>query len=399
MSELKRKAPKQGKRDAKKTNPGGGTRKKRMLNLDDHELPDSFFDTPEESYVQSPGTDRKHRKRQGGARRDERQKRSQVDGDDAPAGALTSAQDHVSDPIWVAASPDAHGPSGIDSDVDGPHHGEDDGSSDSDSSDEYDLELETYAEAVNTNVALFESVHGRLFVVQGWDSSRNETTNSWFHLKFEILGTGDLSIACTCPRGTYGNCIHIRYFDSYRVEDKAGGVEDGECPIATLFSQRIVPGIGLHSLFSVQSTSVVELRGRAIVSHQGVARDQGVWKCSKDTSTSSCYHIKQSKMLLPVDFPNEIVAAANELGGEATVIKGAGVATEPRGPGTTVSYLPIHPPHWATLDTDPVLYLPLPEFRAPLMRHAAVYPQKFANIMHFTCLREPNYFEKGNREL
>lgn len=38
---------------------------------------------------------------------------------------------------------------------------------------------------------------------------------------------------------------------------------------------------------------------------------------------------------------------------------------EARGPGRTVSYLPIHPPHWARLPTEPDLYTPLPELRIP----------------------------------
>ena len=47
--------------------------------------------------------------------------------------------------------------------------------------------------------------------------------------------------------------------------------------------------------------SVVALRGRAIVSHKGIGRTTGEWKCTKD-SGSSCFHINKAKALLPEDF-------------------------------------------------------------------------------------------------
>lgn len=143
----------------------------------------------------------------------------------------------------------------------------------------------------------------------------------------------------------YNDCIHIRYFDQYRVEDKAVDqkgtplievwrrfaelirVADVAWPTAVIFSQRITPGVGLHTLFSVQSNSVVELRGRAIVSHEGIGRDQGRWKCSKDSSASSCYHIHQAKALLPEDFGQKI-AAAKGMGGDDGLVQGKSVGTE-----------------------------------------------------------------------
>lgn len=96
---------------------------------------------------------------------------------------------------------------------------------------------------------------------------------------------------------------------------------------AVIFSQRIVPGLGLRSLFSVQSNSVVELRGRAIVTQEGSDLNSSLWKCSKDTGTDSCYHIKQAKALLPEDF-GTAVADATALGGGIALIKGTNVGTE-----------------------------------------------------------------------
>ena len=52
----------------------------------------------------------------------------------------------------------------------------------------------------------------------------------------------------------------------------------------------------------MESESQVELRGRAIVTHNGIKRENGEWKCTKDSGTTSCVHIKKAMELLPKDF-------------------------------------------------------------------------------------------------
>lgn len=52
----------------------------------------------------------------------------------------------------------------------------------------------------------------------------------------------------------------------------------------------------------MDSTSSAQLKGRAIVSHVGVSRDGGTWKCSKDKNLNTCYHIKEASKLLPEEF-------------------------------------------------------------------------------------------------
>lgn len=74
---------------------------------------------------------------------------------------------------------------------------------------------------------------------------------------------------------------------------------------AKLFSQRALPA-SLMSYFSVDSISSAALKGRAIVTHNGVRRDGGVWKCSKDRNSSSCFHINESRKLLPEEFDDYI---------------------------------------------------------------------------------------------
>ena len=123
-------------------------------------------------------------------------------------------------------------------------------------------------------------------------------------------------MACTCRQAAYGNCIHLRYFDETRVGDldeidgeysRTSVVPQAESrivdepPAAICFLQRILLCGSLYSVFSVQSMSVVELRGRAIVTHTGLGRDLGHWKCNKD-SGDSCFHIRKAKELLEEDF-------------------------------------------------------------------------------------------------
>lgn len=134
-----------------------------------------------------------------------------------------------------------------------------------------------------------------------------------------------------------------------------------------LFSQRIVSAVAFESLFSVDSTSAAHLKGRAIVSHFGSTRSGGKWTCSKDRNSTTCYHIREAAKLLPEDFGDLLDTVEVP---EALVTKDicSLCAFSPhlsvnraheltaRGPGTTVSYLPVLPPKWALLPSDEKLY-------------------------------------------
>lgn len=139
---------------------------------------------------------------------------------------------------------------------------------------------------------------------------------AWYHLTYEVVGSNELSIACTCRQAAYGNCIHIRYFNEQRVGDlddidgtfhvfrkdpRAEFCLTEEPPSTICFLQRVLICGSLYSVFSVQSMSAVELRGRAIVTHTGLGRDQGIWKCNKD-SGDKCFHIGKAKQQLQEDF-------------------------------------------------------------------------------------------------
>jgi hypothetical protein len=132
----------------------------------------------------------------------------------------------------------------------------------------------------------------------------------WYHLQYLWI-SGKVSVACTCPQGTQDSCIHQLFFESYDVESLADLRTDlpGEqillgwgyqltcrfCsvdPDVALFVRQQIPNQEeFTTLFSVQSFSSSNLKGRAIVTHTGVQPNSGSWRCSKDTAGTKCIHI------------------------------------------------------------------------------------------------------------
>ncbi|KAF6755499.1 hypothetical protein DFP72DRAFT_811750 [Ephemerocybe angulata] len=221
--------------------------------------------------------------------------------------------------------------------------------------------IDLFTDAVNNGVAGFKHIHGGLFVVQGWDLVKRRSKESWHHLQFQRV-SGEITTGCSCPLSTRGLvCIHQEYFlgaelaDHYEETLTIGewGIfhPSDDAPAAKVFFQRPESTVAFLTLFSVESKSSSALKGRAIVSHLGSSRNGGVWKCSKDMSLTSCAHISESMKLLPEEFGDLLdgLDLMEELIAED-------VCTVERGPGTTVSYMPIHPPKWCRLPTDTVLY-------------------------------------------
>ncbi|KAF6758653.1 hypothetical protein DFP72DRAFT_1032109 [Ephemerocybe angulata] len=233
--------------------------------------------------------------------------------------------------------------------------------------------LEVYADAVANGVAGFRLLHGRLFVVQSWDIEKNQTKDVWHHLQYQIFG-GKTSTGCSCPVATGGVlCIHQGYFMEANLAERYEGIvtTSDEAPAANLFYQRPLSTMAFLSLFSVESKSSSALKGRAIVSHTGTSRNGGEWKCSKDTNLSTCAHINEALPLLPEEF-GDLLEGMDLL--EESISQD--VCTMERGPGTSVSYLPIHPPKWTRLTTDPVLYEEPPPLRDISVEQAKFYLQE-----------------------
>ncbi|KAJ3567811.1 hypothetical protein NP233_g6118 [Leucocoprinus birnbaumii] len=193
-----------------------------------------------------------------------------------------------------------------------------------------------------------------LCVVQGWDVKRSQTTSHWYHLQF-IDVNGLLKVACQCP---IDNCFHKRYLREYH-DEKFTSVEmkyPSEVPLALFYCERIV-GDMHKSVFSITTNSSSTPMNRALVVYEGLDTGEGRWTCSKDSKeqirrSGFCSHIKLSRSELarrfgikPEDLNDGPIQAAE---GESVVRK---IDEE-----WAVSYLPILPPIWAELPTDPTLY-------------------------------------------
>lgn len=143
--------------------------------------------------------------------------------------------------------------------------------------------------------------------------------DSWYHLECQKTRDGIIT-ACSCPRSLTGLCIHRRYFQDYEVERLIQPPDDAtfeEPEAATLFLRQIIPTLGLQSLISVQSMSTSLLKGRAIVTHI-LSLKGGVWSCSKDPGSDSCYHIGKAKVCCPEPTGDRLVTMLDGLGEEAT---------------------------------------------------------------------------------
>ncbi|KAG2006115.1 hypothetical protein CC2G_002460 [Coprinopsis cinerea AmutBmut pab1-1] len=220
-------------------------------------------------------------------------------------------------------------------------------------------DLDAFVDAINAHVAGFYHLERNLFVVQGWDIERKQTTDHWHHLEYETLD-GEILVACTCPSGMEDACVHQAFFKHFEIESLMDMREERntESP-AVLFLQRSLPTEEVVSMFSVQSSSSSALRGRAIVRHTGSSETWvGTWRCSKDHGQGGCVHVRRVQEMV---------------GGLGDIVEGSGregrsineIARSLTELGTarsgTISYRRIHVPAWASLPNDPELYpRPLP---------------------------------------
>ncbi|EAU86898.2 hypothetical protein CC1G_10789 [Coprinopsis cinerea okayama7 len=240
-----------------------------------------------------------------------------------------------------------------------------------------DAQLETYVDAINAHVAGFYHLDGNLFVVQGWDCVRAQSTEHWYHLEYKMLDKGtetEILLACTCPMGLDGSCIHCRFFTGYDVESlidiRREGISNGlrlnvpssldeKRPI--MFLQQPHLNDIMVSWFSVPSASSSALKGRAIVKHRGIQDHwDGIWQCSKDSSGPLCVHVRSVRALVGGDTgaQEDDISRSMTAGGRRVnefVFEVKGGAT---------SYLAINVPKWAELPSDSRAYPHPPPFRS-----------------------------------
>ncbi|TEB25895.1 hypothetical protein FA13DRAFT_1636845 [Coprinellus micaceus] len=216
----------------------------------------------------------------------------------------------------------------------------------------HDVQLDLYIEALRAGVVEFSHIHsGRIFAVVGWDEVKREAKDRWYHLEYQTI-EGEVHTSCTC-RISGPLCVHRRYATVFTIGDEYSGAE-GDPPPAKILSQRIWPSQGVFTEFSVEAKSMSEFKSRAIVSHLGYARDdKKSWKCYIDGEgdSSHCPHILEALTLIPERYEESLTGPVIPRSDKA-----GSVTERIRGPGTTVSYLPIRVPWWARLPMDPILY-------------------------------------------
>ncbi|KAH6907859.1 hypothetical protein BKA70DRAFT_1223158 [Coprinopsis sp. MPI-PUGE-AT-0042] len=212
-----------------------------------------------------------------------------------------------------------------------------------------------YVDAVNPYAAGFYHLECSLFVVQGWNSLRCQSTDFRYHLEY-LLIEGNIETACSCPDGIsvmVEKCYHRQFFEGYEVEGFLDGVEYQEPSSAILFSRQFLSDeAGYQTLFSVKSLSTASLKGRAIVSHRGFSSAGGAWKCSRSSCSLTCTHIRFSK-----ERYRQMMEEGAEGGDVVDPLEDVqAVENLVRTGASAISHRPILPPLWAELPHDPQIY-------------------------------------------
>ncbi|KAK7059856.1 hypothetical protein R3P38DRAFT_3303589 [Favolaschia claudopus] len=187
-----------------------------------------------------------------------------------------------------------------------------------------------YCESIQEEAGAFYQLRTDLFVVNGWDTQKKVSKagrNSWYHLQRSTIG--DLLVtACQCPLSRPDNpCVHQQFLTDYGEEMfpfDATMVNSNEDNTAVLFSRaELQEGVFLNH-FSAPSSNSRSLAGRVIVAHTGEDIGSGDW-----------LSILRCQILIPRAVPRQRRAPVEQ---------------------KAVSYLPISPPSWAVLPSDPQLY-------------------------------------------
>ncbi|TFK59215.1 hypothetical protein BDN72DRAFT_966129 [Pluteus cervinus] len=207
-----------------------------------------------------------------------------------------------------------------------------------------------FSDAIELGLVGFYQILHDVFVVQGWDKTSDKATNNWFHLQ-RGEADGRPIYGCCCPDPS-PRCIHQRYLEGGGVHNFA----DDDLPSSfnssgvIPFSIELAADESLLVYFSVATPGRYDIKSRAIVAYQGLRSDTGTWRCHRDQSVDVCVHIHEvlsQKQLLELIFGERASGNAPELGARAPRTQ-----TQP----AVISYLPILPPNWAELPSDPPLY-------------------------------------------
>ncbi|KAF7366670.1 hypothetical protein MSAN_00924900 [Mycena sanguinolenta] len=231
-----------------------------------------------------------------------------------------------------------------------------------------------YCENIQEEGGAFYQIGSDLFVVNGWDPQRKISKASWFHVQRTTIGDNEV-VACQCSLSTPSEeCVHQQFLRDNGDElfpldaSFASRVAD-----AVLFSRQELDEGVFTNHFSSPSPNSRSLNGRVIVVYTGDDTGTGQWLCMKDSSNQGCWHISTCRDLL------QKLIRVDPAATDETVVDGSSIdysgmwqchwlppiisscisaSSTTGGPSArqAVSYLPISPPPWASLSTDPQLY-------------------------------------------
>ncbi|KAJ6464103.1 hypothetical protein C8R45DRAFT_940278 [Mycena sanguinolenta] len=229
-----------------------------------------------------------------------------------------------------------------------------------------------YRENIQEEGGAFYQIGADLFVVNGWDPQKKIPKSTWFHLQRSTFGDSDV-VVCQCPLSRPSEyCVHQWFLLDYGDELFPSDESFAEGAEVVLFSRvELEEGVFVN-YFSSPSPNSRSLNGRVIVVYTGDDTGAGQWLCGKDAATPGCWHVSKCR-----DWLQKLVqvdpTATDERAGDGVISTKLDneiifIVSRVRRSvldNKSVSYLPISPPPWASLDSDPDFYDRAPPLESP----------------------------------
>ncbi|KAJ6465029.1 hypothetical protein C8R45DRAFT_939868 [Mycena sanguinolenta] len=229
-----------------------------------------------------------------------------------------------------------------------------------------------YRENIQEEGGAFYQIGADLFVVNGWDPQKKIPKSTWFHLQRSTFGDSDV-VVCQCLLSHPSEyCVHQWFLLDYGDELFPSDESFAEGAEVVLFSRvELEEGVFVN-YFSSPSPNSRSLNGRVIVVYTGDDTGAGQWLCGKDAATPGCWHVSKCR-----DWLQKLVqvdpTATDEQAGDGVISTKLDneiifIVSRVRRSvldNKSVSYLPISPPPWASLDSDPDFYDRAPPLESP----------------------------------
>ncbi|KAJ8079027.1 hypothetical protein PM082_013314 [Marasmius tenuissimus] len=245
-------------------------------------------------------------------------------------------------------------------------------------------EVERYLQEFQEGRAGFYHIGTFVFIVQGWDKRQMAPTDNWYHFRAQKVGS-DVDLDCRCPDGRRARtCVHKDCYREFRKEYFSRLESDTSAEsLVVLFRRERVSELNAEAtlwlnMFSVQEekSHESELDKRAVVLFISTDDGRGDWRCSSNRHAkwSSCEHRKMAIKSFRM-FNARVTAEGSDFGdvnsdwddtlenfgdGDAIGDRVEMAVVEPvngnQGLERSISYLPIRPPEWISLQSDTAHY-------------------------------------------